>query len=115
MWDVYNIVRVFQSMNLGPSRKLCGRLRTLLNVSSSSGSLIEVICRPLTIWLREDGHINIAASYASAPKKRRHIIFECRYFKRIWEATTSWFSCLHLMLSIGLGRLTVLKYWQALA
>ena len=45
----------------------------------------------------------------------RHILFECRYSRRIWQAAASWLSCPSLLQDLGAGRPTVLAYWHALA
>ena len=44
-----------------------------------------------------------------------HILFECRYSRRIWQAAASWLSCPSLVQDIGAGRPTVLDYWKAAA
>ena len=50
-----------------------------------------------------------------SPETARHMLFECRYSKRIWSAAASWLSCPELLLSMGSGRPKVVDYWQALA
>jgi hypothetical protein len=49
------------------------------------------------------------------PETARHILFECRYSRRIWSAAASWLSCPDLLLSMGTNRPKVLEYWQATA
>jgi mannosylglycoprotein endo-beta-mannosidase len=48
------------------------------------------------------------------PETARHILFECRFSKRIWTAAASWLSCPDLINSLGVGRNKVLDYWQAI-
>ncbi|XP_071683637.1 uncharacterized protein [Lolium perenne] len=48
------------------------------------------------------------------PETARHILFECRFSKRIWAAAAFWLSCPDLMGSLGEGRAKVLDYWQAI-
>ena len=43
----------------------------------------------------------------------RHILFECRYSRRIWQAAASWLFCPSLVQDLGSDRSTVLDYWQA--
>ena len=50
-----------------------------------------------------------------SPETARHMLFECRYSKRIWSAAASWLSCPELLLNMGSGRSKVVDYWQALA
>jgi hypothetical protein len=45
----------------------------------------------------------------------RHIMFECRYSRRIWRQAVAWLSCPSLVQDLGSGRQTVLQYWQAAA
>ena len=45
----------------------------------------------------------------------RHILFECRYSKRIWNAAASWLSRPSLGQDMGSGRPTVLQYWHSTA
>ncbi|XP_071685055.1 uncharacterized protein [Lolium perenne] len=49
------------------------------------------------------------------PETARHILFECRYSKRIWQQTASWLHCPSLLNDLGSGRDTVLQYWHAIA
>jgi hypothetical protein len=48
------------------------------------------------------------------PETTRHILFECRYSKRIWQQTASWLFCPSLVQDMGSGRETVLQYWNAI-
>ncbi|XP_071680109.1 uncharacterized protein [Lolium perenne] len=50
-----------------------------------------------------------------SPETARHLLFECRFSKRIWNAAASWLSCPDLIRNIGTGRPKVLDYWQAIA
>ena len=43
----------------------------------------------------------------------RHILFDCRYSRRIWLAAASWLSCPSLVQDLGTGRATVLDFWKA--
>jgi hypothetical protein len=45
----------------------------------------------------------------------RHLLFECRFSKRIWMAAASWLSCPDLIRCLGTRRPKVLEYWQAIA
>jgi hypothetical protein len=49
------------------------------------------------------------------PETARHLLFECRFSKRIWNAAASWLSCPDLIRCLGTGRPKVLEYWQAIA
>lgn len=44
----------------------------------------------------------------------RHILFECRYSKRVWQHAANWLSCPSLLLDLGSGRESVLHYWHAI-
>jgi hypothetical protein len=44
----------------------------------------------------------------------RHILFECRYSRRVWQQAASWLSCPSLLTDLGTGRDTVLQYWHAI-
>jgi hypothetical protein len=48
------------------------------------------------------------------PETARHILFECRYSKRVWQQAASWLSCPSLLNDLGSGRETVLHYWHAI-
>lgn len=48
------------------------------------------------------------------PETARHILFECRFSRRIWQAAASWLSSPDLLQNLGSGRPTVLQYWQAI-
>uniref|UniRef100_A0ACD6AK74 Uncharacterized protein n=1 Tax=Avena sativa TaxID=4498 RepID=A0ACD6AK74_AVESA len=50
-----------------------------------------------------------------SPETAQHILFECRFSKRIWSAAATWLSCPDLLLSIGSDRPKVIDYWQAIA
>ena len=47
------------------------------------------------------------------PETARHILFECRYSKRVWAATSVWLKCPNLMQDLGSGRPNVLEYWNS--
>jgi hypothetical protein len=49
------------------------------------------------------------------PETARHILFECRFSKRIWTAAAAWLSCPDLIRCLGSGRPKVLDYWHAIA
>ena len=49
------------------------------------------------------------------PETRRHLLFKCRYSKRIWSAAANWLSYPDLLLSMGSNRPKVLDYWHATA
>ena len=43
----------------------------------------------------------------------RHILFECRYSKRVWADAAVWLKCPTLMQDLASGRATVLEYWNS--
>jgi hypothetical protein len=45
----------------------------------------------------------------------RHLLFECRFSKRIWIAAASWLDCPDLIRCLGAGRSKVMDYWHAIA
>ena len=47
------------------------------------------------------------------PETARHILFECRYSRRVWADMAIWLKCPNLLQDIGSGRPTVLDYWKA--
>jgi hypothetical protein len=48
------------------------------------------------------------------PETARHILFECRFSKHIWQQAASWLSCPSLLNDLRSGRGTVLEYWHAI-
>ncbi|KAK1610430.1 hypothetical protein QYE76_034103 [Lolium multiflorum] len=50
-----------------------------------------------------------------SPETARHLLFECRFSKRIWIAAASWLDCPDLIRCLGAGRSRVLDYWHAIA
>ena len=44
----------------------------------------------------------------------KHILFKCRCYRQIWQATTSWLSHPSLVQDMGTGWQTMLEYWQAI-
>jgi hypothetical protein len=50
-----------------------------------------------------------------SPETARHILFECRFSKRIWNAAASWLTCPDLTLCLDTVRPKVFEYWQAMA
>ena len=43
----------------------------------------------------------------------QHILFECRYSKRVWADAAVWLKCPTLMQDLASGRATVLEYWNS--
>jgi hypothetical protein len=48
------------------------------------------------------------------PERARHILFECRFSKLVWQQAVSWLSYPSLLNDLGSGRGTVLQYWHAI-
>ena len=49
------------------------------------------------------------------PETARHILFECRYSRRIWGDAALWLHCPTLMQDLGTSRATVNDYWKAIS
>ena len=48
------------------------------------------------------------------PETARHLLFECRYSKRIWAEATSWLKCPSILQGLGVSKPTVFEYWKDL-
>ena len=49
------------------------------------------------------------------PETARHLLFECRYSRRIWCDAAAWLQCPDLLHDLGTTRTTVREYWQAIS
>ena len=46
------------------------------------------------------------------PETGRHLLFECRYSKRIWSEASIWLHCPSIMQSQASSKPTILDYWK---
>ena len=86
------------------------KIGPLLSAVFSRGSRCKTSYGHLIGWRLGGGHINPPVSSAV-----RHILFECRYSRRIWTDAATWMGCQNLLTCLGSGRPTVCDYWKALA
>ena len=49
------------------------------------------------------------------PETGRHMLFECRYSKRIWTDVSAWINCPTLLQSLAATKPTIFDYWKDLA
>ena len=49
------------------------------------------------------------------PKTARHILFECRYSRRIWAEAALWLHCPTITQSHAVTKPTIFDYWKGLA